>query len=105
MMQRRFSNIQYQDQPQDNSEEEEVERFDKEDGDEQDIQKDEQGQQNLHVDKEMGESCTESESSAGEYEGPIINYDPELPVMDVGSQFPNANEFRNALRQAALHSS
>ncbi|KAK1311188.1 hypothetical protein QJS10_CPA08g00636 [Acorus calamus] len=62
----------------------------------------EYGQKEPTVHEEMEYSSTNSDVLVGDYVGIVLHYDPELPVMEVGSQFPNVNEFRNALRQHCI---
>ncbi|KAK1302753.1 hypothetical protein QJS10_CPB12g00858 [Acorus calamus] len=51
---------------------------------------------------EMTDFMTDSDMSVGDYMGAVLQYDPEMPSMDVGSLFPNVTEFRNALRQHCI---
>ncbi|KAK1299847.1 hypothetical protein QJS10_CPB13g00959 [Acorus calamus] len=62
----------------------------------------EYGQNEPTVHEEMEYSGTDSDVSVGDYGGTVLHYDPELPIMEVGSQFPNVEEFRNSLRQHCI---
>ncbi|KAK1321079.1 hypothetical protein QJS10_CPA03g00714 [Acorus calamus] len=62
----------------------------------------EYGQNEPTVHEEMEYSGTDSDVSVGDYGGIVLHYDPELPIMEVGSQFPNVEEFRNSLRQHCI---
>ncbi|KAK1289453.1 Vinorine synthase [Acorus calamus] len=62
----------------------------------------EYGQNEPTVHEEMEYSGTDSDVSVGDYGGTVLHYDPELPIMEVGSQFSNVEEFRNSLRQHCI---
>ncbi|KAK1285411.1 hypothetical protein QJS10_CPB20g00815 [Acorus calamus] len=62
----------------------------------------EYGKKEPTVHEQMEYSCSDSDMSVGDYGGTVLHYDPELPVMEVGSQFSNVDEFRSALRQHGI---